>query len=197
MKNLISKTFLGGSAKVSLLAVIGILFFVVLGCSNLLKNKNISTSETPITNSSPPVTVATPKPQYTKSDASKAEMPSDPEIQDMAKTTLLDFNKAVKNEDFTDFHSNIANEWKKEITADEMKTTFQGFIDKKIDISDISSLDADVSPDPSIEKELGYKTLKIKGRYATSPYPTKFLLNFIPNGKQWKLSRIEVSTKPD
>lgn len=195
MKNLINKMFFGNNAKVSLLAVTGILFFVVLGC-NLGKKTgtdvNVSTSPTPTA-----VPASTPKPSFTKADASKSELPSDPEIQEMAKTTLLDFNKAVQDADFTDFHDNIAKEWRKEITAEEMKTTFQGFIDKDIDIGNISSLEADVSPSPSIEKELGYKTLKIKGKYPTSPNSTKFLLHYIPNGKDWKLSRIEVSTKPD
>lgn len=195
MKNLIFKMFLGSSAKVSLLAVTGILFFVVLGC-NLGKK---TTVEVPISNtaSTPSAPVSTPKATFTKADAAKSEMPSDAEIQEMAKKTLLDFNESVQDADFTDFHSNIAKEWKKEVSADEMKTTFQGFIDKKINIEDISPLDADISPSPSIEKEIGYKTLKIKGRYSTRPNSTKFLLHYIPNGKDWKLSRIEVSTKPD
>lgn len=198
MKNSINKLFLGTGAKASLFVVAGILFFVVLGCGNLLKNKNTGSGDVPISNSSTPVVPAsTPKPTYTKADASKSEMPSDAEIQDMTKTTLLDFNKAVQDADFTDFHDNIAKEWKKQISADEMQTTFQGFIDKKINIEDISPLDASFSPSPVIEKEIGYKTLKVQGRYTTRPNPTKFLLHYIPNGKEWKLSRIEVSTRPD
>jgi hypothetical protein len=198
MKNLIRQTFFGRSAMASLVVIFGILFLVVLGCRGLIRNnKTVVSTETNTNLSSTPVPVSTPKSTYAKANAAKKEMPSDAEIQDMVKTTLLDFNKAVQAADFTDFHANIANEWRKEITAEEMKTSFQGFIDKGVDIEDISPLDATISPDPVIEKEIGYQTLKIRGRYATSPTPTKFFVHYIANGKEWKLSRIEVSTKPD
>ena len=193
MKNLICKTFFGKSAKTSLVAVLGILFFVVLGCRGLMRNSNTVVSVNTNTNAaSTPVSKSTPKLTFTKADASKKEMPSDAEIQSLAKSTLLDFNQAVQDADFTDFHDNIAKEWKKEVTADEMKTTFQSFIDKKINIDNISPLDADISPEPVIEKNLGYQTLKVTGSYATSPKTTNFVLHYIPNGKEWKLSRIEV-----
>jgi hypothetical protein len=137
------------------------------------------------------------KPSYEKSDASKGEMPSDEELQDIVKTTLMDFAEAVKDEDFSDFYDNISKPWKKETSAEALKTTFQGFIDRKIDISDIDPLEATFSTDPVIEKDLGYKTLKLDGKYPTTPNSTKFNLHYIPEGKVWKLSSIRVNTKPD
>jgi hypothetical protein len=109
----------------------------------------------------------------------------------------MDFADAVKDEDFSDFYDNISKPWKKETSAEALKTTFQGFIDRKIDISNIDPLEATFSPDPKIEKALGYKTLMLEGKYPTTPNSTKFSLNYIPEGKDWKLSSIRVNTKAD
>jgi hypothetical protein len=197
MKNLINKMIFGKNANLSLLAVLGILIFIVLGCKGLgRKEANvISTNSSPSATSTP--AASTPKPSFVKADASKAEMPSDDELQEIVKTTLLDFDSAVDDADFTDFYDNISRAWKKQTSPSELKTSFQGFIDKKISISKIKSMDAVFSPEPVIEKELGYKTLKLEGRYKTSPNSTKFLLHYIPDGKDWKLSRIEVDTTAD
>jgi hypothetical protein len=197
MKNLIGKIFSGKNNYAFLPVVLCVLIFVILGCSNFKKDKNTSTTSSPSTSPTTKVDAATPKQSFTKADASKGEMPSDPELQQMVKATLTDFNKAVSDDDFTDFFDTISKPWKKQTSPAELKKSFQGFIDKKIDISDIRSLDAKFSPEPVIEKELGYKTLKLVGRYPTSPNSTKFLVSYIPDGKDWKLSRIEVDTTAD
>jgi len=196
MKNLINKMIFGKNANLSLLAVLGILGFVVLGCTSLGRKDSNSTPTTASPSASATPT-ATPKPSFTKADASKAEMPSDEELQEIVKKTLLEFDSAVEDADFTDFYDNISKAWKKQTSPSELKTSFQGFIDKKIRITKIKSMDAEFSPDPEIEKEIGYKTLKLKGKYDTSPNSTKFLLHYIPDGKDWKLSRIEVDTTAD
>ncbi|HEY0426726.1 MAG TPA: hypothetical protein VGC76_02865 [Pyrinomonadaceae bacterium] len=118
------------------------------------------------------------------------------ELQKMVKTVLMDFNEAVQNGDFSDFYSKICAPWKKQISAKEFEETFKEFIDKKIDISDIDSLDAVFSQKPSIRKEAGFSTLVLQGFYKTNPNRTKFVLHFIDDGG-WKLSRIEVDTTPD
>ena len=159
--------------------------------------KKSGSSDLKDTTKSSPSSKSDSSPSYEKADASKAEMPSDEELQDIVKTTLMDFNKGVQDEDFSDFYSKISKPWKKQTSADDMKATFQGFIDKNIDISDIESLDATFSPDPKIEKNLGYQTLMLEGKYPTSPNSTKFVLNYIPEGKDWKLSMIRVNTLPD
>lgn len=138
----------------------------------------------------------TEKPKSTtKADASKKEVPSETEAQEMAKATLLEFNKAIEQEDFTDFHDTISKTWQKEITPQKFNEAFAEFIEKKVDISDISSEDAEFSPSPAVNKEQGFDMLTLNGEYATSP-KTKFELKYIPEGKEWKLSRIRVVLVP-
>jgi len=130
-----------------------------------------------------------------KADASKGEIPADEELQYMAKTTLLDFNDAIQKGDFTDFHSHIAKNWQKQISAERFKQEFQAFIDKGVDISEISSEKAEFSPAPSIDKVGKTRMLVVNGSYDISPEPTRFELKYIPEGKEWKLFGIDVRTK--
>lgn len=128
----------------------------------------------------------------TKADASKKEVPSEAEAQEMARATLLEFNKAIKNEDFTDFYDTISKTWQKEITPEKFKEAFSSFIKKEVDISGISSEDASFISPPAVSKEQGFDTLTLDGEYDTKPSKTKFELKYIPEGDEWKLSRIRV-----
>jgi hypothetical protein len=190
MKNLIAKLFFGRDNRAGAAIAICITALIALGCGcnqggfDLSNLSNSGTSPSPTT------------PTYVKADASKGELPSEAEAQEIAKTTLLDFNDAVQSGDFTGFHSRISKEWQKQNTPDKMEQTFKPFIDNKINISRISSYTAEYYEPPSIGKEIGFNTLRIKGRYKTSPNPVKFILNYIPNGKDWKLSKIIVDTTP-
>ena len=130
-----------------------------------------------------------------KADAAKGEMPADDELQYLAKTSLLDFNDAIQKADFSDFHSRLSKTWQKQITAERFKQEFQAFIDKRVDISAISSEEASFSPAPSIDKVGNMKMLVMKGSYDISPSPTTFELKYIPDGKEWKLFGIDVRTK--
>ena len=87
------------------------------------------------------------------------------------------------------------NIWQKQISAERFKQEFQAFIDKRVDISAISSEEASFSPAPSIDKVGNMKMLVMKGSYDISPSPTTFELKYIPDGKEWKLFGIDVRTK--
>ncbi len=201
MKTVINK-LLFGRDKYSGLLALAIVSLVALGCtcgdidlSNVGKednsNRTAANSDSGKTSDDP---FGKTKPAAEKADASTGEVPSDAALQELVKTTLLDFNSAVQTEDFTEFHSNICKPWQKQTTPESLKSVFQGFIDMNISIGSISDLEADFSPEPAIGREVGFKTLKLSGKYPTSPNVTKFELNYIPEGKEWKLSKIEVDT---
>jgi hypothetical protein len=202
MQKLISNLVMGRGNNLSGVIAFGVIAMIALGCTcgknfdlgnldtgNSRANDSRTSSNNPFGNSS-----STKRTSTSHADASKSEMPSDDELQAMTKETLLDFDSAVKKADFSDFYSHVAKEWQKQTTAEAMKTTFQGFIDKNISITDIDSLDAEFSPSPTIGREVGFKTLMLQGKYNTSPNLTKFELNYIANGKDWKLSKIVFDT---
>lgn len=194
MKN---KKFEGLKRENNLFLVLGVLIVFALGCSfDLGKNAENTTAPANTATTEKPNKAETEKPKSaTKADASKKEVPSDEEAQEMAKATLLEFNKAIEQEDFTDFHDSISKTWQKEITPQKFNEAFAEFIEKKIDISDIGSEDARFSPSPEVKKEQGFDMLTLEGEYPTSP-KTTFSLKYIPEGKEWKLSRIRVVLAP-
>jgi len=202
MKKVISSIIFGRGNALSGLIAFGVVSLIALGCTcgkDLdLGNLGTSNSNSTRTSSNTPFgegPASSPKTtSTTHADASKGELPSDDELQELAKETLLDFDKAVSSADFSDFYSHIAKEWQKQTSPEKMKDSFQAFIDKSISIKDISSLDASFSPAPSVGRELGFKTLIVEGKYSTNPNLTKFELNYIANGKDWKLSKIVVDT---
>lgn len=154
----------------------------VADTSNTPKDKPSNTKSTPSTSSE------------TKANAAKWEVPEDAEMQDMTHTALMDFNDAVAQGDFTDFHSKISKTWQKQTTPEKFNQAFDQFIAKKVDISNVADSQAKYTSGPSVEQDLGMKKLIAKGCYDVSPRPVGFTLKWIPEGKEYKLFGIEVDT---
>lgn len=202
MKNVIH-TIIFGKDKFSSLIALAVIMLIALGCtcgkdfdfSNLGKNESNSrtaentSADNSSSNTTPP-TRTTAKP-----DASTGQVPSDDQLQEMARETVLDFNDAIQSGDFTQFHANVSKPFQKEASPERFKEVFQAFIDAKPDFSEIRSQTADFTDTPVVEREIGYKTLKLNGTYPTTPRNTKFELKYIPEGKEWKLISIRISTK--
>ncbi|MDQ3800729.1 MAG: hypothetical protein M3384_14880 [Acidobacteriota bacterium] len=129
-----------------------------------------------------------------RADASKYEVPGGEEMLEMTRTVLLDFNDAVQTGDFADFRSKTAAAWQKQTTTELFNQVFGEFISKKVDISEIDSSKPVYQSKPSVETEGGMKKLIARGCYDVSPRPVKFILKWIPQGKEWKLFGIEVDT---
>lgn len=201
MKNKLSQIIWGKDNKFNGLIALVIVSLIVLGCNCNKITELTSKGKTTPTNPSNSVfptntgTAPTPStPTFTKADASKKQIPSDAELQEMIKKTLLGFNSAIQTQDFSNFHTEISRLWQKETTPDKLKQTFQSFIDGEADISNISSMNATITSQPQIIKRLGLNMLDVKGEYSTSPIKTTFELQYAPEGKDWKLALIRVYT---
>ena len=201
MKKLINQIVFGNDTKFSGMIALSVVMLIGLGCfcnKEKFDFGNVASNSSNSSNSSTPITISpsdAPAPTYKKADASKSEIPSDQEMQDIVKKTLLDFNAALQKEDFTDFHAGISKFWQKQTTPENMKISFQGFIDGEADLSPIRSLSAKFTSEPEITRSLGVKTLEVKGDYPTPTIPTTFDLNYIAENKEWKLAGIKVYTK--
>ncbi len=182
----------------------GFLAFLVIALTTLgctCNGKNLFDSGDDKSNSSNSSTKEDGKPFETpeakkvfeKADASKGEIPSDEELQEMVKTTLLNFNDAIQQKDFSDFHKTIAEAWQKQVTPKTFDDGFRSFMDKGVDISEIKSQKATFYT-PRLETSEGLERLKVEGSYPTSPKPTTFKLQYIAEDKEWKLFAIEVYT---
>ncbi|HEX8735243.1 MAG TPA: hypothetical protein VF721_07985 [Pyrinomonadaceae bacterium] len=129
-----------------------------------------------------------------KADASKYQVPGTKEMREMTRTALMDFNAAVEMGDFTDFYSKISKIWQKQVTPERFNEVFGEFIEKKVDISEIGSNNPIYTPRPAVRRDKGAKKLIAEGCYDVNPRPVKFVLKWLPEGKEWKLFGIEVDT---
>ncbi len=111
MKNKIREILIGKGNAFNGLIALTIVGLFILGC-NCNKLGDLGKRDDNPTNSSYPTNAGTAptktEPTYTKADASKKELPSDPEMQEMVKTSLLDFNSGVQTQNFTNFHSTVS-----------------------------------------------------------------------------------------
>jgi hypothetical protein len=196
MKHLAAVLLFGKDTRVSGMIALGIVAAIALGCTclkdlgNTGKNDNSTTASNTTSTSN-----TTSPPKVEKADASTGKVPTDDQLQELARTTILDFNTALQSEDFTDFHRTISKPFQKEASPAKFKEVFQAFIDAGIDFKEIRSLTANFTSPASIDKSLGPKTLKLKGNYATTPRRTNFDLKYVPEGDDWKLIYIEINTK--
>ena len=134
-------------------------------------------------------------PTYTKADASKKEIPTDAEMQDIVKNTLMDFNDALQDADFTEFYGKISKAWQKQTDPAKLKQGFKTFIDGRTDLTEIKPMKATFTTQPEIIKKIGYDMLNVKGEYPTPGLKTTFELQYVPEGKDWKLALIRVYAK--
>lgn len=192
MKRLVNDIFFGRSPLFGAIVALAVLGAIALGCTCNEKdgfqwNSSSSNSESSTDDST------NDKPaQSAKADASKGEIPEEDELEEMVKETLLDFNQGLKDEDFSDFFDNIAEEWQKQTSPRQLKRQFQNFIDGNADISSIRNMDMDLDRRPRIEDVSGYEMLVVKGSFKTRPRTTTFDVKYMAEGKDWKLSAISV-----
>lgn len=207
MKKQLQNLFFGKKAKLTFLVVFALFAFVGLACK---LGRNETKTVTVDTNTSKPAetnnkfgdnsetktktTTTTSSSTMTKANAGKWEVPGDEEMKEMTRTALMDFDSAVKQGDFTDFHSKLSKTWQRQTTPEQFNTTFSEFINKKVDISNVEDADPKYSASPSVMTDKGARKLIATGCYDISPRPAGFTLKWIPEGKEWKLFGIEVDT---
>ena len=118
------------------------------------------------------------------------QLPTDEKSKTLILDSLLDFNKAVQNKSFDGFHTKISRAWQEQITPDKLKEVFQQFIDKKLDISSIKTVEPILSEPPQINSD---GLLVLQGYYPTHPSKVNFQLKYIYEHPAWKLFGINVN----
>lgn len=127
--------------------------------------------------------------------ADEDEVPTNSQAEALVQSTLLRFNKAVEDKDFSDFRDSVSKRWRDTSKTSDFDKGFKEFIDKEIDISRIKGEDPEFSPKPYIDKKYGKEVLFLKGTYDTSPLPVNFNLEYIVEDDEWKLVFIGVDTR--
>ncbi|HSH38709.1 MAG TPA: hypothetical protein VK993_07980 [Chthoniobacterales bacterium] len=129
-----------------------------------------------------------------KVDVTPAKPPTDGEARALVLESLLAFNRAVQAKNFTAFHKQIADIWRKQITPQELQEAFATFVDQEVDISQIADLQPMFDPAPGFDED---GLLLLKGDYPTRGNNVQFKLRYIQESDAWRLVNIAVNVTPD
>ena len=121
--------------------------------------------------------------------------PSDEDLQRLMKTTMLDFDKAIQDQDFSEFHKRISKLWQKQITPKKLDETFKPFMLGKFDLSSIRKMDAEITMGPNMKSSRLVTSMEVNGTYPTSPRSTNVRLKYIEENGLWKLFGINVAVR--
>ncbi len=117
-------------------------------------------------------------------------LPNDEASKRLVLDSLLAFNQAVGNRNFTSFHQQISRLWQEQITPQKLDEIFADFISKRVDISLIKNVDPVLTEAPTIDSD---GILILEGYYPTHPSKVHFRLKYIYEHPAWKLLGIKVN----
>lgn len=118
------------------------------------------------------------------------QMPSDEKLRALTLESLLAFNKAIQEKNFTGFHQQISTLWKQQITPEKLAEIFKPFIEKGADLSPIKKVQPIFDEPPEID---GDGVLILKGYYPTPPHNVRFRLKYVYEHPAWKLLGIRIN----
>ena len=126
-------------------------------------------------------------------------MPGRDQLETLVHKTMADFSSAIRQGDFHGFYNSVSQQWKNGyrtsgavaagVTERMLKDHFQGFIDKKIDLSMLAGLPPVFDRAPLINQD-GF--LNLNGHFDTPQYRIDFFLQYAYELPRWRLFGIDV-----
>jgi opacity protein-like surface antigen len=125
------------------------------------------------------------------------DVPDEDEIKSLSDKMLLDWNKAMRKDDFSAFYKNdCAKVWQQQTTAEELKKTFSKQFGGFDFSGTIKEMEPNFEPEPAIAKVRGFDILTVQGYYDTKPNRFSFKLQLVQEDEAWKLVAIDIKAKP-
>jgi len=131
-------------------------------------------------------------------------MPDAPHLDELVVNSVTRLGDAINRQDFTPFYDSLSEQWKRgrlasgkpmgaAVTPFILKNHFQGFIDKKIDLTIVGSLPPVYDQPPPHIDEDGFLT--VIGHFDIRNSRVEFALQFAYELPRWKLVSIDVGIR--
>jgi hypothetical protein len=133
-----------------------------------------------------------------RSDRYKDEDYDSKQTINLVRETILDFNEAVQQEDFSDFlRERCSKPFRQQYTPRDVKVAFAEFINKKEALGIILLQVANTVPEYSERtfKTSGMNVLEVKGNFDTKPLKTYFNNQYAMENGEWKILKIAIEVK--
>lgn len=127
-----------------------------------------------------------------RAEAQKA--PPETELKTMVRDSLLAFNQAVQDKNFSGFHKHeLATVFRDQMPLEKFSTVFKEFLEKGYDISNIAKSEPVFDGPAKIDNN---GVLAISGSYPTKPNKVIFKLKYLQEKSAWKMVGINVQVLP-
>jgi hypothetical protein len=122
------------------------------------------------------------------------KMPPERELKTLVTDSLVAFNKAAQQKDFSQFHKQrLAVQLRDGVPLDKFTESFKAFMDKSNDISGIAKYEPVFDGTPAIDSD---GVLAVQGHYETKPSQVTFNLKFVNESGTWKILGLDVKAAP-
>ena len=122
-----------------------------------------------------------------------ASIPSDQDLQSLARETLLEFDRGIAAKDMTSFYNSISQLWQNQTSVNDFDEAFRTFIVLELSIAGIAGVPAIFDPPRFVDKNA---LLNLSGYYSTTPSRVLFDLKYIYERPDWKLAEISLNLTP-
>ncbi len=117
-------------------------------------------------------------------------LPSQADVDRLIQTSLRDLDKALDQEDFTDFHASVAEVWREDTPVVVFKRVLQPFRETPVDLGAIAK------GKPVFEQPVKVRpdgVLTADGKFLLPPHALDFWLHYVQeDDKQWKLISLRI-----
>jgi hypothetical protein len=133
-----------------------------------------------------------------RSDRDKDKDYDSKQTINLLRETILDFNEAVQQEDFSDFISErCSKSFRQRYTPRDLEVAFAEFINQKEYVGLILSQVANTVPEYSERtfKNFGMDVWEVQGSFDTKPHKTYFNNQYVMENGEWKILLIGIVFK--
>jgi hypothetical protein len=117
--------------------------------------------------------------------------PSEIEQVRLVRATTEQFAAAIKRGDFAEFHKYVSGLWQRQISADQLQTTFRQFAETGADFSVLNSLQPNIAA-AAYDADGAFV---IEGTYPSQPSTFSYRYRYIYEGVDWKLAGLNASVR--
>ncbi len=115
--------------------------------------------------------------------AETASMPELPALNTLVQRTMASFAYAVKNDDMASLLATSSAPFKSQMSSEKLHNNFLPFIDKKIDLTEVSKVVPVLSLPPAIDKD---GILTLQGNFPAKPQTWYYRFRYVYEYPDWK-----------
>lgn len=132
--------------------------------------------------------------QYSESRRAAPSELSESESAEQAKNTTLDFARAIRAGDLSQFLKTTSEEFQKEFSVGQFEEAFGGFIVQKINLMAVQNYQPSFVIPPGVDKD---GMLVLRGYFPTSPSRIYFDYRYKWKAPEWKVADISINVQPE